>query len=66
MTKGSLIEYQALKIAKLEQLVERYRFAIASQLLAGGGGAVNYLRVVAAENGITKEEACSHVPKRAA
>jgi hypothetical protein len=66
MTKGSLIEYQALKIAKLEQLVERYRLAIAAQLYGNSGGCVALLRAVAAEQGITKEEACSHAPKRAA
>ena len=61
MTKGSLIEYQALKIAKLEQEIEKYRIAIAAQLWGNSGGCVANLRCVAGELGITKEMACSPV-----
>ena len=60
MTKGSLIEYQALKIATLEQRIERMRLAISSQLWGNSGSCVAMLRVVAGEECITKEEAVGY------
>jgi hypothetical protein len=47
MTKGSLIEYQALKIAKLEQENEQLRIAIAAQLYGNSGACVLNLRTAA-------------------
>jgi hypothetical protein len=43
------------RIAKLEQEIEKYRLAIASQLCGNSGGCVAQLRATAAEFGINKE-----------